>query len=69
MRPRLFSSCLLTPEQLAPSQDDMRVVGAFNPGAVTTEQGVVLVIRVAEAPRQIRRVSWVCRAGIWRQEK
>ncbi len=54
MRPRLFSSCLLTPGQLAPSQQDMRVVGAFNPGAVTTEQGVVLLIRVAEAPRQIR---------------
>ena len=54
MRPRLFSSCLLSPGQLAPSQQDMRVVGAFNPGAVSTEQGVVLLIRVAEAPRQNR---------------
>jgi predicted GH43/DUF377 family glycosyl hydrolase len=32
----------------------MRVVGAFNPGAVATEQGVVLLIRVAEAPWQNR---------------
>ncbi|MFZ0407514.1 MAG: glycoside hydrolase family 130 protein [Cyanobium sp.] len=32
----------------------MRVVGAFNPGAVETQQGVVLLIRVAEAPRQTR---------------
>ncbi|NBU75522.1 MAG: hypothetical protein EBS30_09910, partial [Planctomycetes bacterium] len=54
MRPRLFSSCLLSPGQLAPSQQDMRVVGAFNPGAVATEQGVVLLIRVAEAPWQNR---------------
>ena len=54
MIPRLFSSCLLTPAQLAPSQPDMGVVGAFNPGAVATADGVVLLIRVAEAPRQIR---------------
>jgi predicted GH43/DUF377 family glycosyl hydrolase len=32
----------------------MGVVGAFNPGAVATADGVVLLIRVAEAPRQIR---------------
>jgi predicted GH43/DUF377 family glycosyl hydrolase len=54
MKPRLFSSCLLKPEQLAPSQGDVRVVGAFNPGAVATPQGVVLLIRVAEAPLEIR---------------
>ena len=54
MIPRLFSSCLLTPAQLTPSQPDMGVVGAFNPGAVSTADGVVLLIRVAEAPRQIR---------------
>ena len=51
---RLFSSCLLTPNQLEPSQQNMRVVGSFNPGAVATEQGVVLLIRVAEVPRQNR---------------
>ena len=51
---RLSSSCLLTPNQLEPSQQDMGVVGAFNPGAVATEQGVVLLIRVAEVPRDIR---------------
>lgn len=51
---RMFSRCLLKPEQLAPSQEDVRVVGAFNPGAVETAQGVVLLIRVAEAPLEIR---------------
>lgn len=54
MIPRRFSSCLFTPGQLAPSQPDMAVIGAFNPGAVATAQGVVLLIRVAEAPRQTR---------------
>ena len=50
---RLFSRCLLRPEDLAPSQDDMSVVGAFNPAAVATEEGVILMIRVAEKPSQI----------------
>jgi predicted GH43/DUF377 family glycosyl hydrolase len=53
MIPRLFSRCLLRPEDLAASQDDLIVVGAFNPGAVATAEGVVLMIRVAEKPRQV----------------
>jgi predicted GH43/DUF377 family glycosyl hydrolase len=53
MIPRLFSRCLLRPEELVPSQDDLSVVGAFNPGVVATAEGVVLLIRVAETPRQI----------------
>ena len=53
MIPRLFSRCLLRPEDLAPSQDDLSVVGAFNPGAVETREGLMLMIRVAEKPRQI----------------
>jgi predicted GH43/DUF377 family glycosyl hydrolase len=53
MIPRLFSRCLLRPEDLAPSQDDLSVVGAFNPGAVATREGLILMIRVAEKPSQI----------------
>jgi predicted GH43/DUF377 family glycosyl hydrolase len=69
MRPRLHSSCLLTPGQFAPSQPDMTVIGAFNPGAVATAQGTVLLIRVAEAPRLIRPgfvglPRWDVEAGI-----
>jgi predicted GH43/DUF377 family glycosyl hydrolase len=52
MIPRLFSRCLLRPEDLAPSQDDLSVVGAFNPGAVATREGFILMIRVAEKPSQ-----------------
>jgi len=52
MIPRLSSRCLLRPQDLPPSQDDLSVVGAFNPGAVATTEGVVLMIRVAEKPSQ-----------------
>jgi predicted GH43/DUF377 family glycosyl hydrolase len=55
MIPRLFSRCLLRPEDLAPSQDDLSVVGAFNPGAVATREGLILMIRVAEKASQIAK--------------
>ena len=53
--PRLFSTCLLRPRSLPPSQPDMEVIGVFNPGAVATENGVVLLVRVAERTREERR--------------
>src|SRR3989442_8760650 len=52
---RLFNACLLRPSDLKPSQDDLEVIGAFNPGAVATEDGVVLLVRVAEAARERRK--------------
>src|ERR1041384_8121528 len=45
---RLFNRCLLRPSDLKPSQDDLQVVGVFNPGAIATDKGVVLLVRVAE---------------------
>lgn len=51
---RLFHRCLLRPEDVPPSQDDLRVIGAFNPGAVRTAEGIRLMVRVAEAPRETR---------------
>jgi len=39
---------------LKPSQDDLEVIGAFNPGAVATDQGVVLLVRVAERAAEKR---------------
>ncbi len=51
---RLFNRRLLRPGDLAPSQEDLRVVGAFNPGAVETPDGVLLLVRVAEASRERR---------------
>src|SRR5258706_5791392 len=45
---RLFNKCLLRPLDFEPSQPDLEVIGAFNPGAIATERGVTLLVRVAE---------------------
>lgn len=52
--PRLFSRLLLRPQDVAPSRDDFKVVGVFNPGAVRAGDEVVLLVRVAERPRERR---------------
>jgi beta-1,2-mannobiose phosphorylase / 1,2-beta-oligomannan phosphorylase len=45
---------LIRPGDLSPSQAGFEVIGAFNPGAVKTAEGVVLLVRVAERPREVR---------------
>jgi predicted GH43/DUF377 family glycosyl hydrolase len=37
-----------------PSNEEFEVVGAFNPAVIATEAGVVLLVRVAERPRERR---------------
>lgn len=56
MLKRRSSECLIQPADIPPSRDDFEVVGAFNPGAVATGNGdeVVLLVRVAERPIEIR---------------
>jgi predicted GH43/DUF377 family glycosyl hydrolase len=51
---RLTTRLLLRPEDVPASRDDFEVVGVFNPGAVRTVDEVVLLIRVAERPRERR---------------
>jgi len=51
---RLFNKCLLRPSDFKPSQPDLEVIGAFNPGAVATERGVTLLVRVAEQAAERR---------------
>lgn len=51
---RLDTRLLLRAEDLPPSRDDFEVVGAFNPGAVRAGGEVVLLVRVAERPREWR---------------
>ena len=53
--PRLSTRLLLRPEDVPPSRDDFEVVGVFNPGAVRMEDEVVLLVRVAERPREVRQ--------------
>lgn len=52
--PRLLTRLLLRPEDLPPSRPDFEVVGVFNPGAVQANDEVVLLVRVAERPREQR---------------
>lgn len=52
--PRLLTQLLLRPEDVPPSRDDFEVVGVFNPGAIRTEDEVVLLVRVAERPQERR---------------
>lgn len=51
---RLATQLLLRPEDLPASRPDFEVVGAFNPGAVRVGNEVVLLVRVAERPRERR---------------
>ena len=51
---RIASKCLLRPSDFKPSQDDLEVIGAFNPGAIQTDEGVVLLVRIAEQAKEPR---------------
>jgi len=52
---RLFNKCLLRPSDFKPSQDDVEVIGAFNPGAIALSEGVIILVRVAEQPAKRRQ--------------
>jgi predicted GH43/DUF377 family glycosyl hydrolase len=51
---RHFERLLLRPVDLEPSREDFEVVGVFNPGAVRAGDEVILLVRVAERPRERR---------------
>jgi predicted GH43/DUF377 family glycosyl hydrolase len=51
---RHFERLLLCPSDLKPLRDDFEVVGAFNPGAISANGEVILLVRVAEQPRERR---------------
>jgi predicted GH43/DUF377 family glycosyl hydrolase len=51
---RLWEKLLLRPGDLEPSRDDFEIIGVFNPAAVRADGEVVLLVRVAERPREHR---------------
>lgn len=51
---RLSTRLLLGTDDVSPSRDDLEVVGVFNPGAIHTADEVVMLVRVAERPREKR---------------
>lgn len=54
MLPRLFTQCLLRPKDLPPSNDGMEILSVFNPGAAMMDGKVILLVRVAERPKERR---------------
>lgn len=54
MIPRLFNACICRPSDLQPTRDDLEIVGTFNPGAIALGDEVILLVRVAERPRERR---------------
>jgi beta-1,2-mannobiose phosphorylase / 1,2-beta-oligomannan phosphorylase len=53
-RVRATKRLLLAPADFAPSRSDFEVIGAFNPGVIEVQGQVVLLVRVAERPREAR---------------
>ena len=49
---RLYERLLLNPSDVKPTRDDFEVVGVFNPGAVRIDGEVILLVRVAQRPRE-----------------
>ncbi len=67
--PRLYQQLLVRPADVPASRDDFEVIGTFNPGAVRTADEVLLLVRVAERPReqrpgQIGLPRWDSAAGL-----
>jgi predicted GH43/DUF377 family glycosyl hydrolase len=54
---RIATNLLLRPEDVPASRDDWEVIGTFNPGVVRYGDDVVLMVRVAERPKE-RRAGW-----------
>lgn len=66
---RLSNTCLCRPGDLRPSRDDLEIVGTFNPGAIAYGDDVILLVRVAERPRERRKSHtalprWQAGAGL-----
>ncbi|ODU00048.1 MAG: glycosylase [Planctomycetes bacterium SCN 63-9] len=51
---RHYDQLLLRPSNIPPSRDDFEVIGTFNPGVTVHNGEVLLLVRVAERPREER---------------
>src|SRR6478609_6266174 len=50
---RFADNPILVPSQIQPSRPDFEVVGVFNPAAIRVGDETILLLRVAEAPRNV----------------
>ena len=49
---RFAENPLIEPKDVNPSRDDYEVVGAFNAGAIRFKDEILLLLRVAERPKE-----------------
>ncbi len=54
---RLATHLLIRPQDIPPTQPDWEVIGAFNPGVIRHGDETIILVRVAERPRE-RRSGW-----------
>jgi len=66
MMERLTDNPLIRPSDVKPSRPDFEVVGAFNAGVARVDGEVILLVRVAERPRE--RSNEFAVAAIWEAE-
>ena len=64
---RLAENPLITPGDLKPSRPDFEVVGTFNAGVTRFGEEVILLLRVAERPREESKTTVA--SPVWRAER
>src|SRR5210317_686736 len=52
---RILTRCLLRPADVQSQFERFEVIGTFNPAAIEFDDGVVLLVRVAERPTETRQ--------------
>jgi predicted GH43/DUF377 family glycosyl hydrolase len=66
---RLLTRCLLRPGDVTSQFAGFEVIGTFNPAAIAVQDGVVLMVRVAERPTETRRDQVPLPFWDWRQKQ
>ena len=52
---RILTHCLLRPADVQPQFEWFEVIGTFKPAAIEFDDGVALLVRVAERPTETRQ--------------
>jgi len=66
---RILTRCLLQPADVKPQFSGFEVIGTFNPAAIKFDDGVVLLIRVAEKPIETRQGTIALPYWDWQQNR
>lgn len=64
---RKNSSCIISPKDLKSSHEDFEVIGVFNPAAIQYKDEIIILARIAEAPKEKRSDSFAL--PVWEQGK